>query len=214
MNKTRYLRETYKQFCLTEGNQHIASEYAILKLQELVERFNIKSVLEVGLGIGAIAASLLKLNKHLVYTGTEDNTFCLKSLPKNLGINYNKLEIFSRLKSLPHDTRYDLVIIDGRDINIEKVKSVITKHGIIAIEGDRSLQQKTLQDLFPHQVNVHMISTGKNKDYSPFPAENWQGGIKVIFVQPTVRQYIWLVKKKIFTKFKYLYRKRKSRKVS
>ena len=66
-------------------------------------------------------------------------------------------------------------------------------------------QQDSLQELFPQHKYVHCISLKKNKEYSPFPAENWQGGIKVIFVYPTLKQKIWWLKEKYFTKIKYQY---------
>jgi 16S rRNA A1518/A1519 N6-dimethyltransferase RsmA/KsgA/DIM1 with predicted DNA glycosylase/AP lyase activity len=66
------LKKSYVKFCSADGNHHIASEFAILKLHELIDNFRIKSVLEVGLGIGAITGGLLSANKHLRYSGTEE----------------------------------------------------------------------------------------------------------------------------------------------
>jgi hypothetical protein len=206
------LKTSYKKFSGLEGNQHIAGEYAILKLAEIIKIFKVKNVFEVGLGIGSIAGSILRATKAdeiNQYVGIENNAFCLTSLPANLGVEYRRLSIYPDLNSVPDKKLYDLIIIDGTDTNLNKVRSLISKHGVIAIEGDRSLQQKILQDLFPQQISVHCISKEKNKIYSPFPAANWQGGIKIIFLKPTIRQYIWWIKEKFSTKLKYAYRRRK-----
>ncbi|WP_423818474.1 hypothetical protein V5739_12730 [Salinimicrobium sp. TIG7-5_MAKvit] len=206
------LKSSYKKFSHTEGNQYIASEYAILKLAQAIKKFKIKNILEVGLGIGSIAGSILKATEPdevSLYSGVENNSFCLNSLPANLGVEYNRLSIYPELKYVSYNNLYDLIIIDGKDTNIETVKRFISQHGVIAIEGDRSLQQKTLQSFFPKQINVHCISREKNKSYSPFPHHNWQCGVKFIFIEPTVRQYIWWIKEKIFTKLKYIHRRRR-----
>ena len=100
MNSNKELTSGYKYFCLAKGNQHIASEFAILKLQELIRKFQVKNVLEIGLGIGSIAGTLLGLNKNLDYSGTEANDFCLKALPENLKEDYRRLQIYSDLTKI------------------------------------------------------------------------------------------------------------------
>lgn len=67
-------------------------------------------------------------------------------------------------------------------------------------------QQELLQELFPQHKYVHSIGANKNKSYSPFPASHWQGGLKIIFVNPTAAQSWWSLKEKIGMKFKYFYR--------
>jgi len=205
MNSNKELTSGYKYFCLAKGNQHIASEFAILKLQELIRKFQVKNVLEIGLGIGSIAGTLLGLNKNLDYSGTEANDFCLKALPENLKEDYNRLQIYSDLTEIPFDKKFDLIIIDGKDHNLQTVKDLISENGILAIEGDRMPQQDALQELFPDHKYVHCISLRKNSNFSPFPAENWQGGIKVIFVCPTLKQNLWWLEERYFTKIKYQY---------
>ena len=66
-------------------------------------------------------------------------------------------------------------------------------------------QQDSLQELFPQHKYVHCISLIKNKEYSPFSTENWQGGLKIIFINPTIKQAFWTFKEKCFTKIKYQY---------
>lgn len=207
MSKVKKLKETYKEFCLAEGNQHIASEFAVLKLQELAETFEVKSILEVGLGIGAIAGSLLAVNKDLAYTGTEDNEFCLKALKVNIQENYKRIQLYSEIVELDSQTKFDLIIIDGKDLGLQQVSRLISAKGIFAIEGDRQEQQKELENLFPNHSYVHCISRLKNKGYSPFTSNHWQGGIKIIFVDPDFKQKLWWGWEKLKTKFKYFYRK-------
>ena len=195
----------YEKFSSEEGSQHIASEYAILKLQVLIRKFDIKNVLEVGLGIGSIAGSLLEMNRGLTYSGIEKNRFCLESLPKNLGSNYKRLTIYPNLLSVPTEIEFGLVIIDGKDPDLPAIKKMLSMRGIIVLEGDRLQQQKVLQNFDSRQKMVHAISLRKNKSYSPFPAEEWQGGLKIIFTNPSRTQYIWWLKEKILTKLKYQY---------
>ncbi len=199
------IKEAYKQFCLAEGNQHIASEFALLKLQKLVRNFQVKNVLEIGLGIGSIAGILLALNKNLDYSGTEANEFCLKALGDNLKSANPRLKIYNSLNELSREQKFELIIIDGNDPDLNLTKGLISINGIIAVEGDRMPQQVILREIFPEHKYVHSISLSKNKNYSPFPSEEWQGGLKIIFVNPTLKQYCWWFKEKIRTKMKYKY---------
>ncbi len=208
MNSNKELTKSYKYFCLAKGNQHIASEYAIGKINGIVKKFRVKRILEVGLGIGSISGILLAVNRNktnIDYSGTEANDFCLNALPQNLKEDYRRLRIYSNLTEIPANKKFDLIIIDGKDHNLEAVKDLISENGIIAIEGDRIPQQDSLQELFPQHKYVHCISLKKNKEYSPFSTENWQGGLKIILVYPTLKQNLWWFKEKYFTKIKYQY---------
>lgn len=208
MRKDKQQSTLYQFFCEAEGNQNIASEFAIVKLQELIRKFKVTKVLEVGLGIGSISGNILAMNRNktsLYYIGTEANNFCLNALPENLKEDYNRLQIYSDLCKIPSDTKFDLIIIDGKDQKLQSIKDLISENGIIAIEGDRMPQQDALQELFPDHKYVHCISLKKNKGYSPFPAENWQGGLKVIFVNPAIKQSLWWFTEKHLTKIKYQY---------
>lgn len=202
MKKENIALRTYKSFCFAEGNHHIASEYAILKLQKLITQFEVKNVLEVGLGIGAIAGSLLTANPQLNYTGTEQNEFCLGALRKNLGENYIKLKVYSKLDELPQE-KFDLIIIDGKDPNAKKIKQLVSSLCIITVEGDRKSQLNFFKKIFLKNRMVHCISIRKNKEYSPYSSLEWQGGLKVLFCEPDLRQLLWWGKEKIKTKLKY-----------
>lgn len=207
MTSQEQITNSYKTFCHVEGNQHIASEFAVLKLQELLEGFKVKSILEIGLGIGAVAGSLLKVNKDLAYTGTENNEFCLKALKRNIGKDYERLNLFSGINDLEPKGNFDLIIIDGKDAGLQQLSRHLSSKGIIAIEGDRHDQQRELQNIFPNYYFVHCISKKKNKEYSPFPSDHWQGGIKVILVNPNFKQKLWWAREKLKTKLRYFYRR-------
>ncbi len=208
MKRNQELSNLHKIFCEADGNQHIASEYAIEKIIGLVKKFRVKRILEVGLGIGSISGILLAVNRNkpdIDYVGTEANDFCLNALPQNLKEDYRRLRIVSDLTEISADKKFDLIIIDGKDHNLQAIKGLISIDGILAIEGDRMPQQDSLQELFPDHKYVHCISLEKNKEYSPFSTENWQGGLKIIFVNPNLKQNFWWLKEKYFTKIKYQY---------
>lgn len=207
MDKQRLLK-TYRKFEHADGNQHIASEFAVLKLSELISNFDLKRVLEVGLGIGSISGTILEFHKEGIqcYSGTEENSFCLEALVNNLGDQYAKLNIYSEIGEITGENEFDLVIIDGKDDSLKEVKKLLSENGIIAIEGDRLSQQEILKEVFPAHKYVHSISKKKNSISSPFASSHWQGGIKIIFSNPSSKQKQWWMKEKIFTKLKYFYR--------
>ncbi len=207
MKRNDLQSKLYQYFCEIEGNQHIASEYAIDKINKLIEKFQLLRILEVGLGIGSISGIIMAVNKknNLDYSGTEANKYCLNALHENLKEEYNRIHIYSDLTKIPSNKKFDFIIIDGKDRELRVIRNRISENGIIAIEGDRMEQQNSLQELFPNHKYVHCISLKNNKEYSPFPAGNWQGGLKIIFVNPTFKQGLWWLKEKVFTKIKYQY---------
>ncbi len=210
MKKNEQQSGLYQSFCEAEGNQHIASEYAIGKINGLIEKFPVKTILEVGLGIGSISGIILAVNRdkpELDYTGTEANEFCLGALQKNLKEDYIRLKIYSDLSEIPSNKKFDLIIIDGKDQNVQVIKGLISVNGILVIEGDRMTQQDSLQELFYGHKYVHCISRDKNESYSPFPATHWQGGLKIIFSNPTGSQKLWWMREKISTKLKYWFKR-------
>ncbi len=211
MKRNEQRSNIYQTFCEAKGNQHIASEYAIGKIIGLVEKFRVKRILEVGLGIGSISGIVLAINRNkldLDYSGTEANDFCLDALPENLKEDFSRLKVYSGLSEIPSDKKFDLIIIDGKDQNLHAIKGLVSVDGILAIEGDRMPQQDSLQELFPDHKYVHCISSEKNNSYSPFQATHWQGGLKIIFINPTGSQKLWWLREKISTKLKYWFRKR------
>lgn len=208
VNRREIIDETYLTFCESEGNQHIASRYAIQKIIELLRRFKPDSVLEVGLGIGSISGTILRVfdDKNLKLYGTENNQFCLEALKNNLDEDYKSLNIYSDLKAIKGNVKFDLVIVDGGDTNLEIIKNKISDNGIIVIEGDRKNQLKLLKEYFPDHLYVHSISKRKNLEVAPFPSKNWEGGVKLIFINPNFKQKIYWLREKFQTKMRYSYR--------
>jgi hypothetical protein len=199
--------QTYKYFSGLDGNQHIASEFALRKVIKISERYKIKNVLELGLGIGSISYCILNFSKEvntkINYIGTESNEFCLEVLPKYLKDHFHKIQIFDDLNNVTSKEKFDLVIIDGKDENLLKIKNMISNSGIIIIEGDRIPQLELVRSSFPNSLFTRLISNYKNPYYGPFSASDWCGGIQLIFVNPNFYQKMNFIYYKITTSIKY-----------
>lgn len=191
---------TYKYFSYLEGNQYIASEFALKAIQKVVENYNAKNILELGVGIGCISFCVLKLssenNLNINYVGTESNEFCLKVLPNYLKEHYTKIQIFAELKDVKSNQKFDIIIIDGKDENIKEVESLIATNGIIIIEGDRIPQLNIIRSIFPKSVFTRVISNERNPNYGPIPPTHYSGGVQLIFVNPNFKQKLdyWFYK--------------------
>lgn len=207
MAKNESAEETYAYFSTLDGNQHIASEFALSSINNLIDKFGIKSVLELGLGIGSICYSIHRHseqnNIHIRYAGTESNAFCLEALPEYLKSYFNTVELYSNLDQIPKEKSFDLIIIDGKEDNLEQVKSLLTKHGIVLIEGDRLQQLEIIRKTFPSSNYARIISLYKNPDYGPFSSKDWCGGVQLIFTHPTFKQKVYYYYLKIATSIKY-----------
>lgn len=198
-------RDVYLKFSNLEGSQHIASEFALLKILQLIKENKISSILEVGSGIGTVPFAIHKaFKKKVLYTGIEDNDFCLKSLASNIDINSTK--IYNNLNSDILNERYDLVIIDGKLSNFKILKTILSKNAIIVIEGDRSVQQKGVSEIFPKAKFVHLISAKKNRYEGVFNPNHWQGGLKVFYKNPNIKQLVYWIKYKVMSKWNYFKR--------
>jgi hypothetical protein len=199
--------QTYKYFSGLDGNEHIASEFALKKVIRIIERYKIKNVLELGLGIGSISYCILDfskvVNSKVNYIGTESNEFCLKVLPKYLKDHFDKIQIFDDLNNVISKEKFDLVIIDGKDENLFKIKNLISNSGIIIIEGDRMPQLELVRNSFPNSLVTRLISKYKNPEYGPFSSSDWCGGIQLVFVNPTLNQKMLFIYYKITTSIKY-----------
>ena len=211
-NKTQ-AEEYYKYFSKLEGNQHIANLFAIEKILDIIDFNRPKRILEIGLGIGSISYSIIdylsKRQSSFEYFGTEANKFCLEKLPENLKNYYSEINLFPNIEKVKTENKFDLIIIDGSDNSIEQIQSMITNNGIIFIEGDRKSQQGIIVKVFPKHKFVNTISNYREPDYGPFTTENWSGGGKLIYINPTFKQKMNWIKEKI----KSSYRNRITRKI-
>lgn len=165
--------------------------------------------MEVGLGIGTIYSAVYEFNSSIKYYGTENNDFCLNSLKRNLKKSYENLNLYSSISELPKELKFDVVVVDGKDESLREVKSNLTKNAVIVIEGDRSDQEKSMLKLFPNSRSVHVITLKKNNIDGFFNPNDYQGGVKVIFINPTFKQLVYWFKNKALTSLKYKIRKLK-----
>ena len=206
MSLRQIAKRKYLEFSKYKGSQHIAGEFAIYKMLELIEKNNVNAILEVGLGIGTLPSTIIEYKKgDIEYVGTEANEFCLNSLSENLPeAIYSKLKIYDSLSAaLSKTSIFDLIIIDGTFDDFKNVGKHICSHAIIVIEGDRADQQKIINEYFPKSKYVHLISSEKNDPNGVFDSNSWEGGIKVFFINPTIQQSIFWLKGKIKTKLLY-----------
>lgn len=192
--------QNYKRFCGLEGSDYIASEFALETILKLIKKFNIHSVLELGLGIGAIADTVFnyskKENLNVSYTGTEKNEFCLDVLKKNVE-NYKQIELYSELNQI-ENKKFDLIIIDGYDDTLHQIVSFCKTNTIVFIEGDRRGQTELILSVFPECRYVNVITFNKNKPYAHGGGNptHYVGGGQLIFCNPTFKmELFWFLQK-------------------
>lgn len=207
MNRLETLaQKKYLEFSGYEGSQHIATEHAIYRILENIKINKVSKVLEMGLGIGTIYSSVYHLNNGITYFGTENNDFCLNSLKNNLKESYNGLSVFNEISAIS-EGGFDLIIIDGKDESIDALQSLAKKNCVLIIEGDRKDQELKIKKLFPKSKYVHIISLKKNNPEGVFSSDSYQGGVKVFFTNPDLRQLLYFFKHKWLTFIKYKIRK-------
>lgn len=205
--------ENYKKFCNLEGSDFIASEFALETLLRIVEYFKVKSVLEVGMGIGSVSDTILcylgDRKQGVVYHGTESNEYCLNVLPQNV-ILFSQIDVFSNLNSLPR-RKYDLIVIDGSDLSLGRLQEICSENAIVFIEGGRQEQTNMLLELFPKSLHVNVITLKKNPPYAHEgrSSKSYIGGGQLLFVNPTFMMKIFWLKEKFATFVKIQIRKMK-----
>jgi len=196
-------RENYKQFSAFDGSDYIASEFALETIVDILDRFNITSVLELGMGIGSVSDTILKYNetnkKEILYYGTENNEFFLGALKKNVK-DYDKINLFSELKEI-NSQKFNLIIVDGQDMSLNSIETYTKSNTIFFVEGDRSDQTKALKRIFPKSKHVNVITLRKNPPYAHGgnSTNNYIGGGQVIFKKPTSKMNYYFLKEKIRT---------------
>lgn len=199
--------ETYRYYSTLEGNQYIASEFALKVILEIIHHYKVKNILELGVGIGSISYSVFEYaqnsKRDIHYVGTETNSFCLDVLPKYLNEFYEKLTIYNEIRELSDKDKFDVIIIDGKDDNMEFLEKLISKNGIILIEGFRINQLNFIREIFPNSIYTRVISNYKNPVYGPISPDNYAGGVQLIFVDPTLKQKMNYLTYRIGTAIKY-----------
>jgi hypothetical protein len=207
MNDKELVLKNYKRFCELEGNEYIASEFALETIIKIIKKINVKSILELGLGIGSISDTVLKYsnnhNKKISYFGTEKNEFCLNVL-KTYVEDFKKINVFPELNLISGNT-FDLIIIDGYDATLKQIVSYCKKNTMIYIEGDRSGQRDSILKTFPKCKYVNIITMSKKKPYAHGYSEttHFIGGGQLIFIDPTGFMSLFWLQQKISTFIKY-----------
>lgn len=207
MKNRQHSVECYKYFSEKEGNQHIAGQFGLEKILDILTINKPKRILEVGLGIGSISYTIFKNYKakgpDFIYHGTEANEFCLKALKENLSNYYDCISIYSDLDAIRPKIKYDFIIVDGSDKAIDQIKDIITPNGVIFIEGGRAKQTEKMKSIFPKHKFTTCISDYKNPTYGPFSESIWSGGGQLIYVNPTFKQLTHFLKERINTSYRY-----------
>jgi len=210
MTKKEFAVANYKRFCAMEGSEYIASEFALEIILKLIKKYKIKKVLEMGLGIGAIADTVLQYSKKhkldIEYTGTEANEFCLGALRNNV-LDYDKINLYGELVQVKPQT-FDLIVIDGYDDSLAQIKKYCHARTIIFIEGDRKTQTGNILEIFPEAKHVNVITLEKRKEYAhgEIPQDSYVGGGQLIFVNPDTAMKMHWFGEKVST---YVKRKRR-----
>lgn len=211
MNIKSFTSTQYKLYCQAPGSDYIASEFALYQILKLVNFYRPKNILEIGSGIGTIPDTILKfsMNKgyQTNYLGTENVEFCLNQIPINLGHNYKDLKIYSNLSKIPKHYKFDLIIIDGSENKLKDIEDKVSLNGIIIIEGDRKEQEILIKGIFSKSKFVHLISLKRNGAYSVMKDNDFRGGLKILFVNPNLKQNIHWSYLKINSKIKMQLRK-------
>ncbi len=64
MRPEQLVKKNYYRFCKLEGSEYIATGFALFQILKIIKIFEIKTVLEIGLGIGSISDTVLKMAKN------------------------------------------------------------------------------------------------------------------------------------------------------
>lgn len=212
MNSKNHVDKNYRKFCKLEGNEYIASEYVVYKIIEMIRKFDLRDLLELGAGIGTIADIVLNysyFNKHpLNYVATEANNFCKTALKDNID-RYTDLKIVEKIEDIPKDKKFDLIIIDGSE-NLDLLKIFCKDRCIILIEGDRMEQTNKVLSIFPQGHYVHLTSLSRKKGYAPGKKNVYQSGARLIFLNPDLPMKFFWLEHKIKTRFKRYFRNYKN----
>ena len=207
MNVKKATKEYYKYFSELDGNDHIASVFAIEIILKLTSVYKPKSILELGLGIGSVSYSIIDFltnnNIKFSYYGTENNAFCLQELPKNLKKKFKKIKLHNEFKDFQSDLIFDFIIIDGSDDSLQEIKDFVSKRAVIFVEGYRIEQVKFIRSIFPKSIFTSVISDFKNPELGPFDSDKWSGGGQLIFINPSFKQKFHRFYLRMLTSIKY-----------
>ena len=204
MDSRRHVEENYLKFCQLDGNEYIASEFVIYKILRMIKKFGLHDILELGVGIGTIADTVLNYSEAskvtINYVGTEEDEFCKNALKNNVE-RYSDLKLFENLQSIPKEFKFDLIIVDG-SADLDLIKDSCKNKCIILVEGDRMKQTDKILSIFPKASYVQLISLTRKKEYAPGKKRVYKSGARLIFLNPDLSMKIYIWKHKVITYFK------------
>ncbi|HSC53410.1 MAG TPA: hypothetical protein VLC98_07320 [Phnomibacter sp.] len=207
---TLQARATYEKFSKKEGNQHIAGQFAIEAVLQLVQAFKVRSILELGLGIGSFSDAILNFANTnglaIDYTGTELNDFCLGALAKNVD-RYSSIDIKGTINDLNPEKKFDLIIIDGVDKSLEALTKHAGRNTVVFVEGGRFEQVVQLKKSFPDLLHTGVISDYKNAPGGPFETDKWSCGGGLFILYPNLQSRMYWLQQRLRTA--YIWRKRR-----
>lgn len=221
MEKLRKIASlAYDKFLVKEGNEHIASEFALYGLLKAIHSKKPKSVLEIGLGIGSICYTVLYaqeegLIQKLNYVGTENNEYCLRQLAINLQDIKEPYTICHHLQEL-ENMRFDFIIVDGADPGFTALHKLINNQTTIFIEGLRDEQIQVIKRLLTGMPYIYSKTICYNRNYQ-FRSINksFLGGYTLFILHPTYLDQLKLLYMKIVNKVNFwIYQRRKPTKYS
>ncbi|MBL7045401.1 MAG: hypothetical protein ISR98_02265, partial [Parcubacteria group bacterium] len=147
----------YKLFKQKAGSERIATPLSINKIVELSKES--KKTLELGGGIGTLSYAVLNSSdgELEIY---EDNVFCIQQLLENLK-EYSGKFTLHRYTEKPHYIDYDLVIVDGGDLDFTNELFELINVRVVYIEGIRRLQRKIIREQLSKRfaISVEHVNT-------------------------------------------------------
>ena len=186
---------TYSLFSRKEGGEHITKANCLKGIIHYIHACKIKNILEIVIGIGTIPFALIEAVKRgeithdFKYSGTEANTFCLWAIKKNMPKHNTFITLFDSLFTVPEEKEYDLIIVDGSDASFSKAVLLLSKRGMILVEGGRRTQLEIIQKSAKGRKYLKSSDIALTMGHL--------GGYSVFFFDPTIFDYATHIKNKV-----------------
>jgi hypothetical protein len=157
---------------------YIASFFFLQELTKLITERHPKRILEVGVGMGTIPYSVREFKDTFEYVGTEMLVFCIDRLK----INAPFVHLFKDVSEI--GGKFDLIIVDGRDKDTNKLPSMLNEKGLLLVENDRRGQVEIIQN----STNRRYVNYRKR----PFSLHK-AAGYTVFIFEPGLLDYVRFV---------------------
>ena len=90
----------------------------------------------------------------------------------------------------------ELLVENGADIHSFDTKNILLIDSLMN-------QEKSIVKMYPSCKNVHIITLKKNNPEGYYKKNDYQGGVKIIFIKPNAKQLAYWIKNKVLTNLKY-----------